>query len=153
MPNYCYNTIKITSFKKNFIDNFIKKHIKVNEEGDEFFDFNTIIAEPKTKEKCAKKYICDPKEEHIEAFVGREWFNWYKWRYDKWNTKWNSFDLEIERTSDSHLIIRFNTAWNEPSPIFQALVNRYFYEARLLFEYQYEGEDEVYKVRGLPSGF
>lgn len=40
---------------------------------------------------------------------------WYGWCCDNWGTKWNACDTEIDEVGQWR-IIRFDTAWSQPSP-------------------------------------
>jgi len=42
--------------------------------------------------------------------------NWYDWKCDAWNTKWNAYSQRREGN-----VIFFDTAWSTPYPIFQKL--------------------------------
>lgn len=42
--------------------------------------------------------------------------NWYDWRLNAWNTKWNAYYQRREEN-----VILFDTAWSTPYPIFQKL--------------------------------
>lgn len=45
---------------------------------------------------------------------------WYEWCSKNWGTKWNAYDIVIKDNT-----ISFDTAWNSPKPILQALVERF----------------------------
>lgn len=40
--------------------------------------------------------------------------SWYDWCWDRWGTKWNACDTEIEEAGRWR-IVRFDTAWNQPA--------------------------------------
>lgn len=45
---------------------------------------------------------------------------WYTWSCAHWNTKWNAYECDL---SDN--IISFTTAWNAPTPVFEAIITKY----------------------------
>lgn len=52
--------------------------------------------------------------------------SWYKWRVEKWGTKWNAYDTSVLKQEPSRLVITFETAWSPPEPIFDQLVSEGF---------------------------
>lgn len=52
--------------------------------------------------------------------------DWYEWSYDKWGTKWNAYDATLLYIDDTHIVVKFDTAWSSPSPIFDKLVEMGF---------------------------
>ncbi|WP_436658876.1 hypothetical protein [Acinetobacter sp. P1(2025)] len=46
--------------------------------------------------------------------------NWYSWCPEHWGTKWNASSIKILKNS-----ITFKTAWNMPTPILQALIQKF----------------------------
>ena len=125
MPNWVFNTMVVKSSNKKQLDDFIKRHFKKDEENELQFDFNTIIAEPSTKETCPKEYICECDKEYLQDIKGGNWFNWYKWRCDKWGTKWNACDTDIVSEGEDEIEVWFNTAWDKPRGIIKALKKMY----------------------------
>jgi len=94
------------------------------------FDFNKIVPEPKTPEECVEKYgsryldSVDENGKSTRALMhsdGDDWFNWYDWHCDFWGTKWNACETHI--IDDDH--VRFDTAWADPVPIFEALSSKH----------------------------
>lgn len=71
----------------------------------------------------------DPKSEEFRAIdfnrlkpLPRELLTgggWYEWSVENWGTKWNSCDSEL--VDDN--ILRFNTAWDRPEPVFDMLLD------------------------------
>lgn len=154
MPNWTRNIINVYG-KKEDVVNFVETHIK-----DHCFDFRTIIPEP-TREECDPKYIYS--EEEIEHIIKQNqklrengfgdvfdldddsaWFNWYKWRIDNWGTKWNAkipqfFDIDALKNYDNdyvEILISFDTAWSEPTPIF-AKLDEMYKDSDLMIHYEY----------------
>jgi hypothetical protein len=85
--------------------NWVYNHIEVNNEraidfmrsDERDFDFEKIIPMP-TEEKD----------------------NWYDWRWDNWDTKWNASEVEVDGTS-----VTFETAWSAPVEVTAALAHRF----------------------------
>lgn len=46
---------------------------------------------------------------------------WYDWNVNNWGTKWNAY--EADRQEDT--LIRFDTAWSHPTPIMEALSEKF----------------------------
>lgn len=53
--------------------------------------------------------------------------NWYDWSYDHWGTKWNAYDQTepVLAPDGKSVTYQFNTAWDTPTPVLQALVDKY----------------------------
>lgn len=63
--------------------------------------------------------------------------DWYYWSLDKWGTKWNAYNCEIDEAGED--IIFFNTAWSRPDGIFEALVKLGF---TFTTDWNDEGDDD-----------
>jgi len=48
--------------------------------------------------------------------------NWYDWCIANWNTKWDAYNVSVQRLSDTSLYVMMETAWNPPIPIFEKLI-------------------------------
>lgn len=115
MPNWCTNTLTVIGTKKE-LDRFKKRYLLENGS----LDFDKIIPEPRKIEDCPKGCIVD-ENSHIEIYADRPWFDWYRWHCFYWDTKWNACDtIEIE-SDDDHLVLRFDTAWDAPVKVIEAL--------------------------------
>ena len=88
MPNHCCNTLTVAKEAMRII---IQNYIRLDEKGQNFFDFNLI----------------EPIEEVDDE---------YEARLEKWGTKWAGYNLSIEETA-----IDFFTAWEPPLPIIKKL--------------------------------
>lgn len=51
--------------------------------------------------------------------------SWYDWCVRNWGTKWYADDASIESESPTQLQYRFETAWNVPVEIYQALAEMF----------------------------
>ena len=95
MPNWCYNTLVITGKPKA-----IHKLVKQVKDDESVFSFEKIIPMPESEKD-----------------------NWYKWRVENWQTKWNA-DVQyntFDQWEGGQIEIDFNTAWDMPLPIFKEL--------------------------------
>lgn len=50
---------------------------------------------------------------------------WYEWRCENWGVKWNTHEPELKTDEQECLEYEFDTAWNEPVPIFVALSEQF----------------------------
>ena len=89
MPNHCCNKLILPD--EESLQIIIKNYIKENENGNNYFDFESIIP------------------------IG-EIHDWYDQRIEKWGTKWNGYDLFICED-----FIEFYTAWAPPIGIIERL--------------------------------
>ena len=55
---------------------------------------------------------------------------WYDWSIEHWGTKWSAYSVEARPPN----VVKFQTAWNAPVPIFAALAAR-FRDAEFVIEY------------------
>lgn len=68
--------------------------------------------------------------------------NWYDWRIENWGTKWDIYNATCDRMDANTLVLRFDTAWSPPMPVYDKLVDMGFdVNARYLDEgWMYIGE-------------
>lgn len=130
MPNHVRNVLKV----KGNPDEIIRKLTSPRGSTDELLpssrdiDFDKIIPEPKTKEDCPERYLLKP-EHHVQPIEGKEWFNWYNWRIENWDTKWEAYDCYLEKHK-SYVLFVFCTAWSMPLQIYKVLAKEYDIEVR-----------------------
>jgi hypothetical protein len=110
MPNWVTNNVYFNTDEKTF--NKIVKFINSKEND---FDFNKLIPMPLEEEE-----------------------NWYNWRLNNWNTKWNASDVYI---GDDY--IEFNTAWSHPCNIIKVLSEKF---PSVCMSVKYADEDFGYNV-------
>lgn len=115
MPNNIINNLVIVGKRREDIFDFRLKY-NINN----YFDFNNVIPEPKSIEECEESFIINEDDIEKQKELNDKWFNWYDWRVHYWNTKWNSYNNEINQYMNI-LHIKFETAWNEPIPIIDKL--------------------------------
>ena len=111
MPNHVKNKMTISGNPES-IDRLLAK-VTTSESQ---FDFNGIIPMPDDIFKGNLGY------EERRMYGAK---NWYDWSWDNWGTKWNAYEITVERDYDDQLRVEFLTAWSEPEPIFYALNEQY----------------------------
>lgn len=105
MPNWVTNRIEAPKY-------IIDELMSVDENGNDFFDFNTIILMP------SNIFQGDLGQKERELY-GSD--NWYDWSSENWGTKWNASDSSRE----SDIVLTFNTAWAHPFPIINKISRMY----------------------------
>jgi len=43
--------------------------------------------------------------------------DWFSWNIENWGTKWDAYDVDVERFSPNHCEISFLSAWSPPEPV------------------------------------
>lgn len=106
MPNNTDVRVYIDHTNKNRIDDM--ENIFSND-----YPFNMIIPMPDDIERG--NLTMDQRK----ATNGR---NWYDWSCANWGTKWDAYNIRVQRLSDTSLYVMMETAWSPPIPIFEKLV-------------------------------
>lgn len=65
---------------------------------------------------------------------------WYTWRRDKWNTKWDACDCSLLEDEPTTLSYGFDTAWSFPEPVYETLSMQY---PNVTFVVKWQDEDEA----------
>lgn len=55
----------------------------------------------------------------MQALTETGFASWYPWSIANWGTKWGAYSFSL--VADEPLSIKFDTAWNFPTPVFEAL--------------------------------
>ena len=83
--------------------------------------------------------------------------NWYDWSCANWGTKWDAYQVRVQRLSDTAMYVTMETAWSPPIPIFEKLVelgfevSAYYLDEGWGFIGQFElGHDYTFEVREAP---
>ena len=129
MPNYCWNGLYISADPKNKeslkqLKDFYKKSI-IKIEDDYTFTFDGILPTPKDllDISCPTKEMDNEKaESNIEKYG---FADWYEWRLSKWGTKWDAYDVYINKKMRDYISLSFDTAWCPPIKYYDALANKY----------------------------
>ncbi len=166
MPNHITNmlTINGTDEQVKEVLEFMKSDPKLPEDEQREFDFNKLLPRPEELDITAgsssyspTSYFGTPDEFVTPADAKMEMMNqeipdsrrnylqsclnfakygcstWYDWNCTFWGTKWNAYDIEITAP-----IVKFDTAWSCPVPIFEALAKKF---PTIPFEVKYADED------------
>ena len=99
MPNWVYNSVVISGDEDKLHELFNKWSKPLESDSDERFSFQNIIPRPIEEEN-----------------------NWYDWNCEHWGTKWDACEPDEFWDNDS-LELKFNTAWSQPEPIFEAIAD------------------------------
>lgn len=103
MPNWCQNRIvipkeKFKNFKRKFMNDKLAK--PSDDDGIRYrFDLNRVLRQPDYVQKGP-----------LDSQDTRP--NWYTWRIDNWNTKWNALHTAVV-FQENTVEIDFDTAWNQ----------------------------------------
>lgn len=127
MPNHVTIIMNING-SKDVVDEFLASHIGTGNSKWEgayvFLDFNSLIPMPEELD-VGNVPIGNPTDQMQLNTDKYGYSSWYDWCVDKWGTKWNSYDCSVERVSDEHAVIRFQTAWSLPYPVFAEIAELY----------------------------
>ena len=134
MPNHV--TIEMTvSGDREAIMEFAESHFVANTNPDRnawedecFFEFSTIIPMPACMHGTTSP---TPEADKLNARIRQKMYgasNWYDWSINNWGTKWGAYDVDanFDRVElDGCAVVRFQTAWSLPEPIFAELADLY----------------------------
>lgn len=110
MPNHCTNEITVSFETENDCKDFLHFVSGADSEGEiSPFTFNKIIPLPKRSEQ----------------FPNGKWD--YNWCRENWGTKWDAYDVNVEREGEQAQIF-FLTAWGPPHPIIRKLDKLFKFE-------------------------
>ena len=128
MPNHATNNTAIVGSREN-LTRFLAEAFT-----DGQIDFEKIIPQPENIERggCSGT--------HEDGVVC-----WYHWNVNNWGTKWNAYhgnEPEVRATEGDFgepegtlvMLLRFDTAWSAPTPIFQAIEEKWDVEVHVLTE-------------------
>lgn len=86
--------------------------------------------------------------EELAEITATGYSSWYSWAVANWGTKWDAYDLIWERISPVEAVLKFDTAWSVPEPVYEAMSHHTIIEPlhlRILaydegWGFAYEGE-------------
>jgi hypothetical protein len=85
-----------------------------------FVDFGLLIPEPESIYRGG----CDMRHPHVEDGVVYQ-HCWSDWNREHWGTKWNGYSTKIEPLDGDLCRLEFETAWNHPIPVMEALAAKF----------------------------
>lgn len=135
MPDWTTNYVTVTGDEAN-IDRFIIEAFEEDAELTEGrrIDFARIVPQPANIETTG----CSG--QHAEGEVC-----WYTWNGENWGTKWNACNTrDFNRVAPEQVNFRFDTAWCAPSPIFDAIKERWAVKVHVISLDEGGGETEEY---------
>ena len=66
-----------------------------------------------------------PTPEEVAELEKIGFTDWYDWAIAKWGTKWDACDPNTARRNGTEIILEFETAWGPPTPVWDALKERF----------------------------
>ena len=160
MPNHTINNVDIavnTGEEKEVLALAeLKNKLNISENQ---FDFEGIIPMPKDLHKAleVEPFTEDDEWEHDmghlvpkDVNIRKQWVkkygfdNWFEWRCKNWDTKWNSYSVEVDANFDDELTVQFMTAWSAPLKIFEK-IKEYCEEYNLSLHWEVSYEDDGYQ--------
>lgn len=106
MPNYVYSAFNVTGdgTERDRFRRLMFRPVPPADTGalpgtETIFDFQAILPMP-------------PEGERQQGYE--------RWASEHWGTKWNAFDLDMQ-VSEDRIWFQFTTAWDFPTPVFEAL--------------------------------
>lgn len=137
MPNYATNTVV-------FLAEPERLHIIREAIDSDKFDFNRIRPTPEALAQLSspvyivEQSVIDQKvadghstaqyltrEENARLIAEFGANDWYGWRLSNWGTKWTGSSAEVLHDSPSAIVVRFDTAWNEPNELYAYLTQHH----------------------------
>ena len=112
MPNWCYNTVKVSHEDSATIEKFVKA---INESN----LFNTFLPMPEELHNATSP--SKPNQELIDKYGHSDW---YSWSVVNWGTKWEITESYVSDVSEDKLSVTasFNTAWNPPIQFYDTML-------------------------------
>jgi len=152
MPNWVYNTVEIKGTTED-VAAFMKKATKPyttnytpwdSEEPseqvrDEFSFWNFIRPEEDKLDLYFETNGSRPDPENPGQHIrtGQTEYNWYNWNIANWGCKWDCGDVDIDDSNPENVVVRFNTAWDRPEPVFIVMTEQH---PELQFAFEWEEE-------------
>jgi hypothetical protein len=120
MPNWVLNTLKVVAGDPKEISEFVRTEKSV-------FDFNTLVPMPEHIQNSNEE-VARPSGFTVPA--------WYSWAIANWGTKWNASESRYS-TTNPQSVIWFDTAWDPPVPVFEALAKGFPEHEILIYSDEY----------------
>ncbi|TPL94757.1 hypothetical protein [Mesorhizobium sp. B2-3-10] len=126
MPNWCSNELRITPVDDSqeamkamgaFIT-IVNNAAKENSEAEWAGLFQQTLPMPAILEGISAPPPSDPTSEQKtridQAIAETGHSNWYDWHCEKWGTKWDACELQVNEADEDSIDVYFETAWSPP---------------------------------------
>ena len=138
MPNWVANRVYVFG-SKDLLDTFAEQASKTpitthEDDRESVLSFANFIAPPREAIDSGEYHATNGFENGKET--GNTPNNWYNFNNREWGTKWDACNADLERL-DGQLSYGFETAWDCPMPVFEAMVEQF---PKLEFEFWWEEE-------------
>lgn len=167
MPNYCYNTLKVsgpdtalkqfdTQFKEGGLDLIVDHKLPLTKDQvDKINKKDYLIYQISERDDVYSfkglKSINPLSSYSFSAFIPPDLNSfergWYDWRIENWGTKWD-VDIESPEKAAGSSSYQFSTAWSPPTPVIECMIKTY---PDLIFRLTYVEEGPSYA--GIMEGF
>lgn len=107
-------------------------------------EYDSFSEEEKQGNSSFRRYITEKENSELMQKYGTN--NWYVWMVKNWGTRWSGSAAGILSQREEEIIISFDTAWNEPSGIYETLENEFGLD--ILAGVIYTDENEFGLARG-----
>ena len=107
-------------------------------------EYDSFSEEEKQGNRSFRRYITEKENAELVQKYGTN--SWYNWSVKNWGTRWSGSNAGILSQREGEIIISFDTAWNEPSGIYETLENEFGLD--ILAGVIYKDENEFDLVRG-----
>tara|TARA_R100001244_G_C5136740_1_gene127034 strand:+ start:183 stop:662 length:480 start_codon:yes stop_codon:yes gene_type:complete len=136
MPNWCSNEVEIDGTEEDiakFVDecftDFKTARGKMKAESVKVLDFDKVLPEP-DYDKPKKD---GTHNDGVQTELSDKMPDWWNWRNTHWGTKWNLvpskggglYTYDADLTQPDFIRLEFDTAWNPPNGIYEAIVEKY----------------------------
>jgi len=132
MPNWCSNTLKVTSEHPESLKLFLK--LALNENG----EFHLSGLHPTPEELLSETSPQVYRGENDDEQAKKDYDNkvtmlknkyghtcWYQWRLNQWGTKWDVSEVIILDNDEDCFEVNFETAWAPPSAWLRYVADKY----------------------------
>lgn len=148
MPNWCYNSLRITPSNKEQYDALVEELKK-----DEPRVFNHLHPMP---EEYRETNAPNSNKEQADKLTEQYGYpDWYSWSVGEWGTKWEPTINSWEEDGET-IWMSLDTAWAPPIELYEKLVSEgwgvyaTYCEEGMAFVGEYEdGEDRYYEYGGM----
>lgn len=138
MPNWCSNTLRVTTDNPEKLKEFYNAVFVENEEQPQWPKFTLDKLLPTPQELLDVPAFGGKDSEKLNELYGSS--DWYQWRVTNWGTKWDVTEAFIEDQDDVELVVVFDSAWAPPVPWLEKIAPK-FPELRFGLLYEEPGCD------------